>query len=91
MLGKFLANKGLEDYFFALADQSISFSLDEKGVATTTEARLFLKKGPCDNLYLFDRPFLVYMKEKNSSEPYLAIWLADAEFLIPFSKEEHPK
>ncbi len=82
LLGKHLANDGFERYFFAVADQEINFSLDESGAKTTSEAVIVLKKGPCDGRYLFDRPFLLYMKKKGSNQPYFAMWVANPEIMI---------
>ncbi|MCK4677523.1 MAG: hypothetical protein KAT48_05275 [Bacteroidales bacterium] len=81
LLGKHLANKGFEDYFFAVAQQDIKFSLDETGATAQSEAVMVIKKGNNDGLFIFDRPFLIYMKEKSSSKPYLAMWIADPEIL----------
>jgi hypothetical protein len=31
--------------------------------------------------FVFDRPFLVYLKEANGKEPYLAMWVANSEVM----------
>jgi hypothetical protein len=82
LIGKHLANNEYEDYFFAVADQQINFSLDESGAKTQSESVVVLKKGPSDGLLLFDRPFLLYMKKKGTNQPYFALWIANPEILI---------
>ena len=82
LLGKHLANRGFEKYFFAVADQHINFSLDESGAKTQSDAVVVLKKGPNDGKLLFDRPFLLYMKKKDADQPFFALWIANPEFLI---------
>jgi hypothetical protein len=82
LLGKHLANKGFEKYFFAVADQHINFSLDESGAKTQSDAVVVLKKGPNDGKLLFDRPFLLYMKKKGADQPFFALWIANPDILI---------
>ncbi|MBU2651416.1 MAG: hypothetical protein KKA81_10820 [Bacteroidetes bacterium] len=81
LTGKYLANKGFEQYFFAVAGQTLNFSLDETGASTISQSVIVLKKGPNEGKYIFDRPFLVYMKKKNAELPYFAVWISNPEFL----------
>ncbi len=32
---------------------------------------------------VFDKPFLLYMKEKGAKNPYFAIWIENAELMSP--------
>lgn len=84
--GKGVLNKGFEDYFIAKALQSIRFRLNEKGALLKSEAKIVMTKGAFmgeehKNL-VFDKPFLLCLKEKGAKYPYLAIWVDNAELLV---------
>jgi hypothetical protein len=32
---------------------------------------------------VLDKPFLLYLKEKDADEPYIVIWIANAELMEP--------
>jgi len=83
LLGKFLANPGFKEYFFARASQDINFSLDETGAQGSATGEIVKIKGPTSTLYHFDKPFLVIMKDKDQAEPDLVMWIANAEYLAP--------
>ena len=74
-LGLHLKNKGFEDYFFARVAQDISLSLDESGAEAVATGEIVLKKGPGSRLYIFDKPFLVMIRDKNSPEPDMVVWV----------------
>jgi hypothetical protein len=38
--------------------------------------------------FLFDRPFLLTLWKKEAKKPYLAVWIASSDILIPFKKDE---
>ncbi len=82
LLGKHLANKGFEDYFFDRAEQNIKFELNESGASVASQAEIVLKKGRGPRYLLFDKPFLLIMKSKSEEKPYFALWIADPEFLF---------
>jgi len=84
--GKGVLNKGFEGYFISKALQSIRFRLNEKGALLKSEAKIVMTKsimigGQQKNL-IFDKPFLLCLKEKGAKYPYLAIWVDNAEILI---------
>ena len=33
---------------------------------------------------VFDKPFLVMIQRTGASQPYFALWVANAELLVPF-------
>jgi hypothetical protein len=74
-LGLYLKNEGFEDYFFAHMAQNISLSLDESGAEAIASGEIVLKKGPGSRLYIFDKPFLVIIRDKNSPEPDMVVWV----------------
>lgn len=84
--GKNVLNKGFEGYFIAKAMQSVRFRLNEKGALLKSEAKIIMTKGAFmgeehKNL-IFDKPFLLCLKEKGAKYPYLAIWVNNAELLV---------
>jgi len=82
LLGKHLANKGYEEYFFAMANQNINFEMDNLGARAGSEAKIVLKKGPSARRMILDGPFLIYLKEYGAERPYLAMWIDNDEWLV---------
>lgn len=83
LLGLNLLNSGYEDYFVAEARQDIRFSLDESGATALSEAIFALKKGGANfRIMLFEKPFMIYLKKKDASYPYLALWVGNTDFLV---------
>lgn len=83
LVGKFFKNTDFEEYFIAEALQNIRFRLDEKGALLKSEARIRGKPiSPRPKFLIFDKPFLLYMKEKNGVYPYLALWVDNAELMV---------
>jgi len=79
--GQHLSNPGWTEYFFARASQEIHFSLDETGAQGNATGEIVKIKGPQSTLYIFDKPFLVIMKEKDVAEPDLVMWIANTDYL----------
>jgi hypothetical protein len=82
--GRSFKNKGFEKYGIDYAIQTIRFKLDEKGTILKSEARISV---PCESpmkprRLIFDRPFLLYLKEKGAKYPYFAMWVGNAELLV---------
>jgi len=80
-LGLHLKNKGFEDYFFTRFEQDISFRLDESGAEAIATGEIVLKKGPRSRLYIFDKPFLIILKDIGNSEPDLVVWVSNPAIL----------
>ncbi len=39
--------------------------------------------GSAATYYIFDRPFLLYLKKRAGGRPYFAMWIDDPELLVP--------
>jgi hypothetical protein len=76
-------NPQLDGQMVAKAFQSIRFRLDEKGAVLKSEAGMV---GAKERNLIFKNPFLVLLQKHDSSHPYLALWIANAELLTPFGK-----
>jgi len=62
------------------AAQHIRFKLDETGAVLKSEGAAVTCV--CPNL-IFDKPFLVMLQRKDAANPYFALWVANAELLVP--------
>jgi hypothetical protein len=59
--------------------QTIQFRLDRSGAELSSESKVVVRSGP--SLYLADRPFLLYMKKRGGQQPFLVLWIENAELL----------
>ena len=76
---KLLSNPGFEGLYLDTALQAIHFRLDRCGAELASEAKVLYM--PIPTYYVFDRPFLIYMKRRDAKEPFFVMWVANAELL----------
>ncbi len=62
-----------------VAQQDIQFRLDRSGAELKSEAALGSESDPAR--YVFDRPFLIYMKKRGAKAPFFVLWVENAELL----------
>lgn len=81
---KGINNKNFADYTIKKAVQDFRFRLNKGGADAESGAKLELTLGAtlrqAKNL-IFDKPFLVYLKEKDKTYPYVAIWVDNTEIM----------
>ncbi|MBL7071548.1 MAG: hypothetical protein ISS26_05210 [Candidatus Omnitrophica bacterium] len=83
-------NEGFEKHFIAKALQSIRFRLDEKGALLKSEAAIMAptmmppSSPPKIRQFIFDKPFLIMLKEKDAKYPYFAMWVSNSELLVKY-------
>jgi len=65
-----------------IAEQIVRFKLDEKGAVLKSEAVLAEPAKAMDVL-IFDAPYLVLLIRAGASVPYFALWVDNAELMIP--------
>ncbi|MBL8819686.1 MAG: DUF1559 domain-containing protein [Planctomyces sp.] len=76
------------------AEQATAFVLNERGakLESTAEIEGFVSEfgddappppPPKIRKFHFDRPYLVLLREQQSSEPYFAVWIANTELMLP--------
>ncbi len=73
------------------ASQVVQLQLNENGAILKSESALVLNdtgEGPPPHIMLFDKPFLILMKRKDSRRPYFAIWIANSSLLVPAKMED---
>ena len=76
-------NLDIKDSEIGLALQQIRFRLDERGAILKSKA--IFAESMAENV-VFDKPFLLVVQSRRSGEPYLAMWVATPEILVPVSK-----
>jgi hypothetical protein len=62
------------------ARQTIEFRLDRSGAMLESEALGGIGALPRD--FVFDRPFLIYMKKREAAQPFFVMWVDNAELLV---------
>src|SRR5262249_33231302 len=73
LLGCELRNPSIQGLPITTAEQTIEFSLDRSGAELRSESRLGAKGGPGE--FYFDRPFLLYIKKRDSEHPLFVMWV----------------
>lgn len=82
---RFLVNK--EEFEITTFWQRNAFILDEAGAIIESEAKIGMKSTEDQLLrqpkrMIFDEPFFVMFKKKNSENPYFCLWIANEELMI---------
>lgn len=80
----------IEKYLSRLAEgpakaiQNIRFRLNEKGAILKSEARIVVEGEGFElpRRFVFNKPFLIYLRQKSGKYPYLAIWVDNPELLV---------
>jgi hypothetical protein len=72
----------------SIASQGIRFRLDETGARLESDAYIEAKDAalPEPRKFIFDKPFLVYLKRRSSEVPYFALWVETAEVLEKYDE-----
>jgi hypothetical protein len=77
------------DFPIIEAIQGIRFKLDEKGAVLVSEADVQAGGGPPHHM-VFDAPFLIMLQREGAKAPYFALWVANAELLVPMGEAKGP-
>jgi hypothetical protein len=82
LLKKPFKNKGFEPWQIDEAWQTILFKLNEEGATLKSEALEGVRKSITQQKSLvFDKPYLLYLREANAKYPYLVMWINNPELL----------
>jgi len=92
LIGRRLLNDDWNKLFIDSAEHAIGFSLDEAGAEVESHGYISKTKSAArrdqrPRSFIFDRPFLVYLKQRDAERPYLALWVETAEVLKPVEGE----
>jgi hypothetical protein len=86
--GKHIENEGkFQGYYISDALQWVKFRLNEKGALLKSEAMIRVAATPTTHLkrtFIFDKPFLIYLKQKNAKYPYFAMWVENPDTLVSY-------
>lgn len=83
--GKNLLNKGFEEYRTGNVNETILFTLTEKGAKLKAEAMVNGKSSTMSKEKLnliVDKSFLIYMKEVDKNKPYFVLWVDNNEIMV---------
>lgn len=87
LIGRTCLNPGFTTLFVADATQLIRFQLDESGAILDAEAGILMLNGdeppPEPRRFVFDRPFLLYLQQRQAQQPYFVMWVENPEVLVP--------
>ena len=87
LIGRTLLNPGFTTQFIEDATQLIRFQLDESGAILDAEAAVMTLNGdeppPDPRRFVFDRPFLLYLQQRQAKQPYFVMWVENPEVLVP--------
>jgi hypothetical protein len=86
--GQEFANAKLKWQRIDIAQQEIEFRLDRSGAELKSEAKAYMLLGP--TRYVFDRPFLLYMKKRGADMPYFVMWVENTELLTKWTDSQMP-
>jgi hypothetical protein len=88
ILGRHILNPELTGLWIDRAAEVIRFRLDETGAHLEAEAEIVGENGhsepvpvPGPRRFVFDRPFLLLLQERDASTPYFAAWIANTELM----------
>lgn len=77
-------------YRLRRVQQYIKFQLDESGARIESSVEIIGDSGPGPTPqppkpreFVFDRPFLLAVHQRNSEVPYMVLWVANEELLVP--------
>ncbi len=68
-----------------VAAQTVRFRLDERGAVLKSQG--IFASGLAERNLVFDKPFLILLKRREAKRPYFALWVANAELLVPAQKK----
>lgn len=80
--------KVASDLILLQATQDIRFEMNEIGVKLRSEAAIHFgcsaaAPPPPVHVLIFDKPFLVLLQRRDARQPYFAMWVQNAELLVP--------
>jgi hypothetical protein len=87
--GKRFTNPKLKGQRIDVAQQDIQFRLNRSGAELRSEAKTVML--PIPTYYVFNRPFLLYIKKRGAGMPYLVMWIENAELLDKWQPKGQPQ
>ena len=75
-------NQKLRGLSLDVAQEEILFRVNRTGAVLRSESKRYGTGFPAE--FSMDRPYLIYLKKRDSSMPYCAMWVENAELLSPW-------
>ena len=84
LLSRHFTNKGFRDYFISKAMQVTKFKLDKTGATLKSKAVIVATRSIARGMkvMVFDKPFMLILREKKSKNPYFVVWVDNPEILV---------
>ena len=80
-------NRGFEQVWLHQVYQDVHFKMDEAGATVRSTAYGAAFGGSSKpRRFVFDKPFLLTLWKKGAKQPYLAVWIASTDVLLPFQQ-----
>lgn len=80
-----ILNEGYRKYIFDKVIQMIDFDLNESGISVESITEIDAVFGGPEQVeprkLIFDKSFFIIMKEKESNDPYLLLWIGNEKFM----------
>ena len=87
LTGRRLANRRFAGKTLKVAHQQVEFRLDHDGAAVRSTANIVEFGGSSKpRAFKFDKPFLVSLWVRGAPQPYLAVWVASPDVLVPVGR-----
>jgi hypothetical protein len=87
LVGKQLRNERFAGWFFERAFQRVRLRLDERGALLSSESEISIacsKAAPPSRVFAFNKPFLLYLRQKEREAPYLVMWVGHPRLLVSY-------
>ena len=81
--GHDFTNANLQGQRIDVCQQDTQFRLGRSGAELKSEVQSHMKSAApkTETVYIFNRPFLLYMKKRGKKMPYFVMWIENAELL----------
>ena len=88
LIGRNFTSSAFSDLYCSDARQIIRFHLDENGAKLESESTVIGENGhdnpPNPRKLIFNKPFLIWLRETQATEPYFVAWIENAELMQVF-------
>ena len=80
---KVILNSKPKGKMISEAIQQIDFNMDHKSISIKSIANIEVDEWASNpnKLFLFDKPFMIIVKEKNAKLPYFVVWISNTSFM----------
>jgi hypothetical protein len=90
LIGRKFVNRELEGSSIVEARLVIRFRLDKTGTQLEIDPTRIGVNRPLEiarpRKMVFDKPFLIWLRETQATEPYFAAWIENTELMTPFAR-----